>query len=181
MEVCYMVTLAWHYWPSWIFHHHHTSWNIQTNQFLNQFLKKKCGETIIKRTGHRIFHIIDPGFSDSPFVNREVKHHVYIKRQTRISTTWPSFPLLVVYCWLFLHLLVVSCNFSSIVLSCFYLLIFYFEKFSTWIWHLAFAVYMKLKLSNVKYWYHCFFFTRMFVWEEDTVLLFNCCAVMGPM
>ena len=23
--------------------------------------------------------------------NREVKHHVYVKRQTRISTTWPSF------------------------------------------------------------------------------------------
>ena len=23
---------------------------------------------------------------------REVKHHVYIKRQTRICTTWPSFP-----------------------------------------------------------------------------------------
>ena len=23
--------------------------------------------------------------------NREVKHHVYVKRQTRLSTTWPSF------------------------------------------------------------------------------------------
>lgn len=40
MAVCYMVTLAWHYWPSWIFHHHHMSWNIQTIQFLNQFFKK---------------------------------------------------------------------------------------------------------------------------------------------
>ena len=33
------------------------------------------------------------------------------------------------------------------VLSCFYLLIFYFEKFSTWIWRLSFATYLKLKLS----------------------------------
>ena len=33
-------------------------------------------------------------------------------------------------------------------LSCFYLLIFYFEKFSTSIWRLPFAVYVKLKLSN---------------------------------
>ena len=36
-----------------------------------------------------------------------------------------------------------------IVLSCFYLLIFYFEKFSTWIWRLPFAVYVMLKLSFV--------------------------------
>ena len=33
-------------------------------------------------------------------------------------------------------------------LSCFYLLIFYLEKFSTSIWRLPFAVYVKLKLSN---------------------------------
>ena len=38
--------------------------------------------------------------------------------------------------------LVVSRNLLSIriVLSCFYLLIFYFEKFSAWIWRLPFAV-----------------------------------------
>ena len=36
-----------------------------------------------------------------------------------------------------------------IVLSCFYLPIFYLEKFSTWIRCLPFTVYMKLKLSNV--------------------------------
>ena len=43
----------------------------------------------------------------------------------------------------------VSRNFLSvmIVLSCFYLLLFYFEQFSTWIWRLLLAVYMKLKLS----------------------------------
>ena len=34
-------------------------------------------------------------------------------------------------------------------MSCFYLLIFYFEKFSTWIWRLPFAVYVMLKLSFV--------------------------------
>ena len=33
--------------------------------------------------------------------------------------------------------------------SCFYLLIFYFEKFSTGIWRLPFAIYVKLKLSNI--------------------------------
>ena len=46
--------------------------------------------------------------------------------------------------------LVVSRNLLSIriVLSCFYLLIFYFEKFSAWIWRLPFAVYVKLQLSN---------------------------------
>ena len=86
------------------------------------------------------------------FRNREVKHHLYGKRQTRICTTWPSFPLT---CCLLLILstdkLVVSHNFLSIriVLSCFYVPIFYFEKFSTWIWRLPFAVYVKLNLSNV--------------------------------
>ena len=41
--------------------------------------------------------------------------------------------------------LAVSRNFLSIriVLSSFYLLIFYFEKFSTWIWRLPFAMYLK--------------------------------------
>ena len=42
-------------------------------------------------------------------------------------------PLLVVYCALFLHINIsfVLLLSLSIVLSCFYLLIFYFEKFST--------------------------------------------------
>ena len=36
---------------------------------------------------------------------REVKHHVYVKRQTRICTTWPSFPFACrLYCSLFLHI-----------------------------------------------------------------------------
>ena len=36
------------------------------------------------------------------------------------------------------------------VLNSFLLLIFYFEKFSIWIWHLLFAVYVILNLSNIK-------------------------------
>ena len=59
----------------------------------------------------------------------------------RICTMWPSFPFTC--CLLFIiltHKLAVSRNFSSIriVLSCF-LLIFYFEKFSTWIWRLPYT------------------------------------------
>ena len=47
----------------------------------------------------------------------EVKHHVYVKRQTPICTTWPSFPftcllLLIIYT----HKLVVLRNFVSIQL-----------------------------------------------------------------
>ena len=83
--------------------------------------------------------------------NREVKHHVYVKRQTRICTTWPSFLFTCRLQFIIsTHKLVVSRNFLSIriVLSCFYLLIFYFEKFSTWIWSLPFGVYVMLKLSN---------------------------------
>ena len=80
---------------------------------------------------------------------REVKHHVYVKRQTRICTTWLSFLLT---CHLLFIIsrpkLAVSRSFLCIriVLSCFYLLIFSFEKFSTWIWRLPFTVYVKLKL-----------------------------------
>ena len=29
-------------------------------------------------------------------VGKEMLHHVYVKRQTRICTTWPSFPIVVV-------------------------------------------------------------------------------------
>ena len=74
--------------------------------------------------------------------NSEVKHHVYVKRQTRICTTWPSFPITCRLRFIIsTHKLVVSRNFLSvsIVLSCFYLLIFYFEKFSTWTWRLPYT------------------------------------------
>ena len=60
-------------------------------------------------------------------------------------------PLLVVYCSLFLHIWISSFTRFFIRKNCFelfYLLIFYFEKFSTWIWRFPFAVYAKLKLTN---------------------------------
>ena len=74
-----------------------------------------------------------------------------VQRQTRICTTLPSFPCTCRLLFIIsTRKLVVSRNFLSIriVLSCFYVLIFYFEKFSAWIWRLSFAVYAKLKLSN---------------------------------
>ena len=45
-----------------------------------------------------------------------------------------------------------------IVLSSFYLLIFYFEKFSTWVRRLPFGLYVKLKLSTarLKYFQKCY-------------------------
>ena len=81
--------------------------------------------------------------------NWKVKHHVYVKRQTRICTTWVPFTCRLLSI-ISTNKLVVSRNFSSIriVLSCFYLHIFYFEKFSTWIWRLPSAVCVKLKLST---------------------------------
>ena len=77
-------------------------------------------------------------------INREAKNHVHGKRE--------FVPRDQVFLYLFIistNKLVVSRNFLSIriVWSCFYLFIFYVEKFSTWIWRLPFAVYVKLKLS----------------------------------
>ena len=81
-------------------------------------------------------------------INREVKHHVYVKREFVPRDQVSPFTCRLLFI-ISTHKLVVSRNFLSIriVLSCFYLLIFYFEKFSTWIWRLPFAVYVKLKLS----------------------------------
>ena len=59
-----------------------------------------------------------------------------------MCTTWPSF---LFSCRLLFiiptHKLVVSRNFLSIRigLNCFYLLIFYFEKFSTWTWRFPYT------------------------------------------
>ena len=76
----------------------------------------------------------------------EVKEHVYVKQQTQICNSWPSFPFTCRLLFIIsTHKLEVSRNFLSIriVLSWFHLLIFYFQKLSTWIWHLPFAVYVK--------------------------------------
>ena len=81
----------------------------------------------------------------------EVRHHVYVKWQTRSCSTWRSFPFTCRLLFIISkHKLVVSRHFLSIriVLTCFCLLIFCFEKFSARIWRLPFAVYVKLKLSN---------------------------------
>ena len=89
-------------------------------------------------------------FAGFNLVIGEVKHHLYVKRQTRICTTWSTFLLTCRLRFIIsTHNLVVSRNFLSIriVLSFFYLPIFYSEKFLTWIWRLPFAVYVKLKLS----------------------------------
>ena len=70
---------------------------------------------------------------------------------TLSCTTWPSFSFTCRLLFIISTLkLVVSWKFLSIriVLSCFYLLIFYFEKFSTWIWRLPFAVYVKRRLEH---------------------------------
>ena len=97
---------------------------------------------------------VDNSFSTqtitAAIVIREFNHHVYVKRQTRICTMWPTFLFTCLLRFISsTPKLVVSRNFLSIriVFSCFCLLIFYFEKFSTRIWRLPFAVYVKLKLS----------------------------------
>ena len=80
----------------------------------------------------------------------EVKHHLYVKRQTRICTTWSSFLLTCRLRFIIsTRNLVVSRNFLSIriVLSFFYQPVSYFEKCLTWIWRLPFAVYGKHKVS----------------------------------
>ena len=101
----------------------------------------------IKLIGATFFHdlVIPCGIA------REVKHHVYVKRQTRICTTWPSFPFTCRLLFIIsTQKLVVSLKILSIriVWSCFYLLVLYFEKFSTWIRRLPFAVYVKLNPST---------------------------------
>ena len=66
-------------------------------------------------------------------------------RQTRICTTWPSFSFTCLLRFIISsHNLEVSSNLLSIriVLNCFYLLIFHFKKFLTWIWRLSSAVYV---------------------------------------
>ena len=132
-------------------------------RFYEQFYGFHALRTVGKCTSRHLFRygglFLDTStglllFSPSQLLtrpNRKITHHFYVKRQTRICTAWPSF---LFTCRLLLIIstpkLVISRNFSSIriVLSRFYPLIFYFEKFSTWIWRLPFAVYVKLKLSN---------------------------------
>ena len=104
-------------WKNFIF----TRWSFQDTKLLGWTRK---GKTWSRGTNLRL------AFAVNVTLNREIKHHVYVKWQTRICTTWPSF---LFTCRLLFIIstpkLVVSLDFSSIriVLSCYYLLIFYFE------------------------------------------------------
>ena len=63
---------------------------------------------------------------------REVKHHVYANGKREFVPRDQVSPFCRLLFIIYTHKLVVSRNFLSIrvsVLSCFYLLIFYFEKF----------------------------------------------------
>ena len=75
--------------------------------------------------------------------NGEIKHHFYVKLQTRICTTWAGFPFACRLLFIIsAHKFVVSGIFFFIhnnLLSCFYLLISYFEKFSISIWRLPYT------------------------------------------
>ena len=108
-------------WKNFIF----TRWSFQDTKLLGWTRK---GKTWSRGTNSRL------AFAVNVTLNREIKHHVYVKWQTQICTTWPSF---LFTCRLLFIIstpkLVVSLDFSSIriVLSCYYLLIFYFENFST--------------------------------------------------
>ena len=108
-------------WKNFIF----TRWSFQDTKLLGWTRK---GKTWSRGTNSRL------AFAVNVTLNREIKHHVYVKWQTRICTTWPSF---LFTCRLLFIIstpkLVVSLDFSSIriVLSCSYRLIFYFENFST--------------------------------------------------
>ena len=84
--------------------------------------------------------------------NREIKIHVYAKLQTWICTTWPSFSPyfpFTVYCFYTKISSFMPALSIRIALDCFYLLIFYSEKFSTDVCRLPYAVNVNLNLSNV--------------------------------
>ena len=82
-------------------------------------------------------------FTFTPNSRRE-----FVLRLTKFS---PYFPF-TLYCFYtkissFMPILIIG-----IVPDCFYLLIFYSEKFSTWVWRLPFAVNVNLNLSNKRSW-----------------------------
>ena len=85
-------------------------------------------------------------------INREIKIHVYPKRQTWLCTTWPSFSPyfpFTVYCFYTKISSFMPALSIRIALDCFYLLIFYSEKFSTDVCRLPYAVNVNLNLSNI--------------------------------
>ena len=114
-------------------------------QHLLEFLEIVRWESVPRGSFARTWKLSSRLFSRPDWLPLGLRgwHHVYVKRQTQICTTWPRFPFACRLLFIIsTHKLVVSRNFLSIGigLSCFYLLIFYFEKSSTWIWRLPFAV-----------------------------------------
>ena len=86
------------------------------------------------------------------FNYREIKIHVYPKRQTWLCTTWPSFSPyfpFTVYCFYTKISSFMPALSIRIALDCFYLLIFYSEKFSTDVCRLPYAVNVNLNLSYI--------------------------------
>ena len=121
--------------------------------------------------------------------NREIKIHVYSKRQTWICTAWQSFSL---NCLLLLLKNFIPVLYLRIVLDSFYLLVFCSEKFSTWISLLPFAVNANLNLANWNFaarkwkqarkpierlFFLSFFFFFYFWWYYWKVKTFFCGAV----
>ena len=86
--------------------------------------------------------------------DRKITIHVYSKTADvnlyHVTMFSPYFPFTFYYLYTkrssFIPVLTIW-----IFRDCFYLLIFYSEKFSTWIWRLPFAVNMNLNLSNLSY------------------------------
>ena len=78
---------------------------------------------------------------------REVKIHVYAKRQREFVQRDQVFPLLSVYCYCFYTKISSFTPDLSfwIILNCFYLLISYSEN---WIWRVPFAVNVNLNFSS---------------------------------
>ena len=73
------------------------------------------------------------------FATREVKQHVYVKLQTPICTTWTNFLFI---CRLLFTISTSSFTQFFIHKNCFELFlsaVFYFKKFSTWIWRLPYT------------------------------------------
>ena len=83
---------------------------------------------------------------------KEVNHHVYVKRQTRICTTWPSFPFT---CRLLFIISTQITSFTQFFVhkNCFGLFLsahFLFQELLNF--NLPFAVYVKLEFSIVSFW-----------------------------
>ena len=86
--------------------------------------------------------------------DREITIHVYSKTADvnlyHVTKFSPYFPFTLYYFYTkrssFIPVLTIW-----IFRDCFYLLIFYSEKFSTWVWRLPFAVNVNLNLSNLSW------------------------------